>query len=153
LNHDATPLSDLVSAPEAAATGGTTFSSRVVSGVSGVVVVVVVLGATAATGLDVVDVVTRVVVVLVGAFFVVVVVARGRVVVVVAEDWIWRASSLREMAPATVGDGVWGHAAEPAVAASDAAAVSTATSVDPWRRGWRRASTPATRTTRQNSAT
>ncbi len=148
-NHDATPLSVLVTAALTAVTGGTMAATTVVRGVSGVGAVVGGANAGAGAGAGVVVVVVGFAVVVVGAgFLVVVVVGRGRVVDVVGRDWSARANSCREIEAAA---GVWGSGS-PVVAGTATAAELTRIAVEPSLPGSRRARNPATTVTRQSRA-
>ncbi len=102
LNQDATPLSDLVTALLTAAAGGTTFSSRVVSGVTGAVVGAGTAGRLGGRVVDVGPGREVVVVAGLGLGLVVVVVDWGEVVEVVPLlPRASLASSAREAAAAT----------------------------------------------------
>jgi hypothetical protein len=143
-NHEATPLSDLVSALLTAAAGGTTFSSNVVSGVNGVVVGGEMAGGPA--GRVVVVVAGRGVVVVVvdlGLATVVVETGRARVVVVVDDDRAraaWASSASETASTAGSGTGTWGAGARPPAA-------STRTAVAASSSPFLATSTPAPRTT------
>src|SRR5688572_26459393 len=146
LNHDATPLSVLVTAPLTAAAGGTTAATMVVRGVSGVIVAGggAIAGEGAGLG-DVVVVVGFAVVVVVAGFLVVVVVGRGRVVDVVGRGLSATANSCSEI-EAAAGAGVWG-ASSPAGAGTAPAAEPTRMAVEESAAGRRRDKNPATRVT------
>jgi hypothetical protein len=155
LNHDATPLSVLVKAPETATAGGTTLASRVVRGMRGAVVAVV-EGAAGAGLVVVVDPGTAVVVVT-ALLIVVVVVGRGWEVDVVDRARISWTRSGREMAPADEassmpGAGVCG-AVGPPDTGDDPAAEPTRIAVEVSPEGFLRLRSPATRVTRHSTAT
>lgn len=150
LNHEATPLSVLVTALETAAAGGTTFSSRVVSGVSGVVLDVV-AGAPVAGARAVVLVVDAGAGVEVGAGLRIVVGVVARVVGVAGDARSWRTRSGREMGAASAT--ALSSSTGPSTAGASTPGDWTPIAVDLAGVTVRRLATPATRVTMHSTAT
>jgi hypothetical protein len=153
-NHDAIPLSVLVTAEATAVTGGTTACTTLGSGVSGAVVVVAGAARGAATRTAVV-VVRGGAAVVVGAGagrFAVVVVTAALVVDVVGLVLRTRASSCSETAPATTAGAAGAAGALPAAGTTPAPA-STRMAVASPPSAPRRPTNPATSVARHSGAT